>query len=166
MAISTNKKSLLVKAVEFAASDDLVGFGVGYPKPEQVFTDENLVIGGWVVGKSSPVETVILSGGIALLTVPVDVSRPDIHEHYGDSINGLCPVLDAVPRCGFFKEIPLDAITVDCPVEVAAVTRDGTKIVLAVFTFSAAETEKTNPVAQQAPSTSSFWQVKKGNKKK
>jgi len=166
-----NSESLIVKKVQRAKSASLMGFDVSHPKENQVIVDDNLIIAGWVVGKASFVDKIIVSGGINA-EIPVDIHRPDVHLHFGDGIENLCPLIDDVPRSGFHKKIPLDAIDGESPIEVTAVLQDGSKALLVTITLAkgvgepeqAAVPKVTESTATQPqPKTTSF--IKLANKK-
>ncbi len=143
-------ESLIVKKVQRAEGLSLVVFAVGFPKENQVVVDDNLIIAGWVVGKTSFADKVIVSGGINA-EIPVDIHRPDIHLHFGERIENLCPQIDSVPRSGFHKKIPLDAIDVESPIEVTAVLQDGSKALLATITLAKDAAEPEQAAAPKAP---------------
>jgi len=134
------KNVLMVNKVQGAeflpTSLELEAFNIEQPKNDQMLVDGHLIIAGWVIGKTSFAEKIVVSGGVNTIT-PVDMHRPVVCDRLGDRIKDLCPLIHGTPRCGFLIQIPLDPINyTGAPIKVAAVLQNGRKIQLVVITFS------------------------------
>lgn len=112
-----------------------VKFCIDQPKNHQMLVDDNLIIAGWIVGETDFADKIIISGGINT-EIPVNVHRPDVHLHFGNGSENLCPLIDGIPRYGFSKQIPLGPLYAGAPIEVAVELQNGGKIPLAIISFS------------------------------
>ena len=132
------KKKIKIKdvlGVEFSPWTSLVeAFGIEQPRKNQVLTEDGLTITGWVIGKVSPVEKILLSGGINE-EIPVDIHRADLLTRFANIEENAYPLIDSLLRSGFSKQVALDALNIGKPIEISVLLQNGKKIPLTVIVF-------------------------------
>lgn len=117
---------LVLKVVQLrqTATELISGFHLDKPVDGAFLEGQKIMVGGWVVGRESPVSFIEVSFyGDGSITMPLETARPDVAL--------LFPNIDRAGKSGFQTLIPVERFVKDTDVTVTAVLENGAKVKLA-----------------------------------
>ncbi|GEM_PF-1715954 len=110
--------------VSASESESLLAFSIDYPSKGTEANSTVMDIGGWVLGKTSPVVAVeLIRSGSVFRTIPLNYSRPDVAKRYSKGPSSI--------NCGYQMAIDISGLSTEEELLLQAVLPDENRVLIA-----------------------------------